>query len=254
MIQESFATGNSSVHRMDPRLKIISCAVFSFQMALSMEFLTLFTGFLGGVILLVAARLDFRMVFKRLLLINGFILLFWVILPVTFPGKPVFFIGPLKVTMEGIILSARITIKSNAIMVVFIALLGTSSLSAIGHAMSCLKVSDKLVHLFLLTYRYLFVIEQEYNRLARASRVRCFQPGTNIHTYKTYAYLIGMLFVRASARAERVYQAMLCRGFKQKFYSLQEFCLTRIDWMWMVFFGFLVLVMGIFEWMKIISF
>ncbi len=32
-----------------------------------------------------------------------------------------------------------------------------------------------------------------------------------------------MLFVRAVDRAERVRWAMLCRGFKRKFYSLQEF-------------------------------
>jgi cobalt/nickel transport system permease protein len=32
-----------------------------------------------------------------------------------------------------------------------------------------------------------------------------------------------MLFVKAVERAERVRWAMLCRGFKRKFYSLQEF-------------------------------
>jgi cobalt/nickel transport system permease protein len=253
MIQETFATGNSPIHRMDPRLKLIACTVFSFQTALSMAFLTLLTGFLAGVSMLAVGRLDFRVVCKRLFLINGFILLFWFVVPVTFPGTSVFSVGPLNFTMEGILLSARITIKSNAIMIAFMALLGTSSLAVLGHAMSCLKIPDKLVHLFLLTYRYLFVIEQEYHRLARAARVRCFQPATSLHTYKTYAYLIGMLFVRASVRAERVYHAMLCRGFNRKFYSLQKFCLTRMDWLWVIFFGFLVLIMGFFEWIKIIT-
>jgi cobalt/nickel transport system permease protein len=32
-----------------------------------------------------------------------------------------------------------------------------------------------------------------------------------------------MLFVKAVDRAERVRWAMLCRGFKGRFYSLQEF-------------------------------
>mgnify|MGYP006302883359 FL=1 len=231
MIQEAFAAGNSPVHRMDPRLKIISCVAFSFQVALSMAFLTLISALLAALALLAMARLDFVLVMKRLLLINGFILLFWLVLPVTFPGQSIYSLGPLTVTREGVLLSARITLKSNAIMIAFISLLGTSSLAAIGHAMSSLKVPDKLVHLFLLTYRYLFVIEQEYHRLIRAARVRSFRPGTSLHTYKTYAYLIGMLFVRASARAERVYQAMLCRGFKRKFYSLQAFSFTRTDWL-----------------------
>ena len=74
-----------------------------------------------------------------------------------------------------------------------------------------------------MTYRYVFVLEQEYQRLMRAVKIRGFQPATNLHTYRTYAYVVGMLFVRAAERAERVQQAMLCRGFKRKFYCLQEF-------------------------------
>ncbi len=75
-----------------------------------------------------------------------------------------------------------------------------------------------------------FVIESEYLRLVRAMKIRSFKPGTNMHTYKTYAYLIGMIFVRASARAQRVHQAMMCRGFKGKFYSLYKFSSTRLSW------------------------
>ncbi len=42
----------------------------------------------------------------------------------------------------------------------------------------------------------------------RAIKIRGFVRGTSLHCYKTCAYLIGMLFVRASARAERVYQVI----------------------------------------------
>jgi cobalt/nickel transport system permease protein len=71
-----------------------------------------------------------------------------------------------------------------------------------------------------MSYRYIAVIEDEYKRLLRAAKFRGFRPKTNFHSYKTFAYLAGMLFVRASLRAQRVHQAMLCRGFNQKFYSL----------------------------------
>ncbi|MGD9241015.1 MAG: energy-coupling factor transporter transmembrane component T, partial [Desulfobacterales bacterium] len=77
---------------------------------------------------------------------------------------------------------------------------------------------------------YIFVIEHEYLRLMRAAKIRGFRPGTNVNTYRTFAYIIGMLFVRSAARAERVHQAMLCRGFKGKFYSLQEFQIGSASW------------------------
>jgi cobalt/nickel transport system permease protein len=77
--------------------------------------------------------------------------------------------------------------------------------------------------MLLMTYRYLFVIEQEYQRLVRAMKIRNFRPRTNLHSYRTYAYLVGMLFVRASERARRVHSAMICRGFNGRFVSLREF-------------------------------
>jgi energy-coupling factor transporter transmembrane protein EcfT len=59
------------------------------------------------------------------------------------------------------------------------------SLSVLGHSLEKLGISAKLVLLLLLTYRYIFVIEQEYRKLRRAAAIRSFHPGTNMHTYKT---------------------------------------------------------------------
>jgi cobalt/nickel transport system permease protein len=250
MISESFAFGSSPLHKMDPRLKIVAATVFSFQAALSEDFATLACALAFGISLSALARLEIGAVAKRLLLVNGFVFLFWVMLPLTFPGQPLFSMGPLDFTLPGVLLAAQITLKSNAIVLALIALAGTSSLADLGWAMHRLKVPDKLVYLLLLTYRYVFVIEQEYQRLIRAARVRNFEPGTNLHTYKTYAYLVGMLFVRAAARAERVYHAMVCRGFAGKFNSPREFVFSRSDTVWSVFLGGVFIVLGYLEWAK----
>jgi cobalt/nickel transport system permease protein len=186
-----------------------------------------------------------------LAVVNGLILFFWLVLPLTFPGKPLFTLGPLAVTREGVILSAQITLKSNAILLAFISLIASMSIATLGNAMNRLNIPGKIVQLFLLTYRYIFVIDQEYQRLSRSAKIRGFRPGTNTHTYKTYAYLIGMLFVRASARAQRVHQAMLCRGFKGKFYCLHEFSMSLFDWTWSVIMAVVIFGLGILEWTKI---
>jgi cobalt/nickel transport system permease protein len=169
------------------------------------------------------ARLQISEVFKRLLVVNGLVMFIWAVIPFTFPGEPLFRLGPFVAARQGVDLAAQITLKSNAIVLAFMALVATMPFATAGHALHRLQVPDKIVHLLLMTYRYIFVLEQEYQRLVRAARIRGFQPGTNLHTYRTYAYLVGMLFVRAVDRAERVRWAMLCRGFKRKFYSLQEF-------------------------------
>jgi cobalt/nickel transport system permease protein len=108
-------------------------------------------------------------------------------------------------------------------MVAFKAVLATMTVDTLGHTLNRLRLPDKMVHLLLITYRYLFVIEQEYQRLVRAMKIRNFRPKTNLHSYRTYAYLVGMLFVRASERARRVHSAMICRGFNGRFFSLRAF-------------------------------
>ncbi len=223
MITEPFAIGNSWIHRIDPRLKISFATLYSFLIALSDRFPTLITGLVISIGLVAIARLNIRQVSKRLIVVSGFLLLLWVVMPLTYEGPAMYRLGPLTLTRPGITLSAQMTLKSISILLIFMALVATMTFATLGYALDRLHVSGKLVHLFLLTYRYIFVIEKEYRRLLRAARMRSFHPGTNLHSYKTYAYIIGMLFVRASARARRVHQAMICRGFKGRFYCLQEF-------------------------------
>ncbi len=114
--------------------------------------------------------------------------------------------------------------------------------------MDRLKLPKKLILLLLLTYRYLHVLEQEYKRLMTAAKLRCFKPGNNLHTYKTYAYLVGMLLVRASLKGEQVYKAMICRGFKGEFKTIQEFPLKTSDLIFLGFMIFYLIGLGIVEW------
>jgi cobalt/nickel transport system permease protein len=58
---------------------------------------------------------------------------------------------------------------------------------------------------------------------------RCFRPGTGMHTYRTYAYLVGMLLVRSHGRSRSIYNAMLCRGFRGHFPVVNHFHLHRAD-------------------------
>ena len=230
MISEPFVVEKSRINQVNPTTRVVFATAYSFIVALSYRFPGLFTALFLSLLMICLSGLNLFAVAKRLAVVNGLILLIWLILPLTYSGEPVLNIGPFAITRPGIVLSAQITLKSNAILLAVIALISSMSLVTLGHALSHLRIPKKIVFLFLMTVRYIFVIENEYLRLVRATKIRGFKPGTNIHTYKTYAYLIGMIFVRASARAQRVHHAMMCRGFKGKFYSLYKFSSTRLSW------------------------
>jgi cobalt/nickel transport system permease protein len=237
---------------MDPRVKIVVVFFFSVFVALADRFLVLTLALAFGLTIVLIARLDMKSLLRRLVPVNLFVLFLWFFLPFTFKGEPLFSLGPLVASHEGVLHAARISLKSNAIMTILIALVSSTSILALGHALHDIKVPRKLVHLFFFTFRYLHVIQLEYAKLVDAMRVRGFQPKTNMHTYKSFAYLVGMLLVRSSDRAQRVHNAMICRGFSGRLYSLSQFSLKRADVVSLVLTLAFVFGLGILEWTRIV--
>ncbi len=251
MFNEDFASGDSIIHRIDPRFKVVAAAVFSTVVALSYRFPTLLAALFAAVFLTLAAHLDLKAVARRLLVVIGFLILLWILLPLTFKGDVLTHIGPLTVTRSGVLLAAQISLKSVAILLACIALITTMTFAALGHALDRMHLSGKFVHLLLMTYRYIFVIEQEYQRMVRAAKIRGFRPGTNLHTYRTFAYFVAMLFVRAASRADRVYRAMRCRGFDGRLYCLAEFPPRPSNWVFASIMTVAVTALGLIEWVII---
>jgi cobalt/nickel transport system permease protein len=231
-IHEPFSEGVSLAHRLDPRGKVVVAALFAVLMAVARTYAAVLAGLALALLCLALARLPLKKVASRLLTVNSFIFFLWFILPLTYPGEAVWRFGPLTASRQGLLFTGLITLKSNAIIIAFIALVATAPVVTLGQALQKLRVPGKLCHLLLFTYRYLYVFEQEYRRLVQAMKIRGFQPRTNLHTYRTYAYLAAMLLVRSHDRADRVFQAMLCRGFHGTFYSLRTFSWQRRDGIW----------------------
>ena len=251
MIEEPFAHGDSIIHRIDPRFKLVFAGALSIATAVSYRFPALLFALGLSLLLVAVSRLNAIAVLKKLMVVIGFLVLLWLVLPLTFEGQTLTRIGPLKITRPGLILSAQITLKSISILMMFIALVTTAGFVTLGHAMDQLGIPEKIVHLLLMSYRYIFVIEQEYRRLSRAATIRGFKPGTNLHTYRTYAYLIGMLFVRAAERADQVYRAMRCRGFNGRFYCLAEFPAHHRNWVFAAVMTTSFAVLALLEWGRV---
>jgi cobalt/nickel transport system permease protein len=226
----------------------VVAVLFSVVVAVADRYACLAVAACLALTLLLLARLSLREVILRLLVVNAFIVFLWLFLPFTHGGEKLLSIGPLDATREGILYALIITVKSNTIILALIALLATSPIVTLGHALSHLYVPDKLIHLLFFTVRYLQVLHLEYDRLRAAMRIRAFKPGTNVHTYRSFAYLIGMLLVKSFDRADRIRKAMLCRGFHGKYYLLSHFELQRMDVIMLVIMMLFVSGMASLQW------
>ena len=223
MFDEPFARGASFVHALDPRVRLGAAGVFSVCAALLHD-----PAAAGAALAMSAATLAFSrpsltLLARRVAVVNVFILFLWATVPATMPGETVLTLGPLDFSREGMALAWLVTLKSNAILLAFLALVATMDSPTMGHALDRLGVHPKLVFLFLFTYRYLHVIADEWRRLLTAARLRGFVPRTGMRSYRTIAHLLAMVLVNSFDRSGRVYQAMVLRGFTGRFASVARF-------------------------------
>ncbi len=221
---EVFSEGNSFLHRADPRVKLLLFCFFSVLCSTSQGVKSPLLFLSYSLFLLLISKLKIKLVLTRLIAANVFIFLLWIFLPLNYRSS--FSSHPY---WEGLIYPLSITLKCNAILLATITLLSTSSIFSLAHAMRHLKVPAKFVTIFFLFYRYITVIHEEYEKIRRAAILRGFVPKTNIHTYRTYAYMIGGLLLKSLDRAEDIYRSILCRGFKGEFPLLFHFRLDGKD-------------------------
>ncbi len=226
---------NAFLRTCDPRVKFILALGYAILVALTYNFKFLALASVFSIICLFLSGLPLGYYLKRLGLVNIFLLIVLITLPFTTPGKEVFKICFLTASKEGLKLALLIFLKSNLIILTTTALLSTSSIFELAHALHHLYLPSKLVQLLFFTFRYLHVIEKEFTRLKEAAALRCFVPRTNLFTYRTTAYLVGSLIVRSYDRSQRVYEAMLCRGFNGTFPVYHHFCLRKKDLLFGVF-------------------
>jgi len=220
---------NGRLRQFDPRLRLIAALLF----ALTVVSLHLIPLLLLTLLLALGMAwwigLSGSLLLKRLLVMEGFMIVLLVMLPFSVPGESLFTLGPFSASAEGVQRALQIVLRANAIVILLMALVGTLEPVVLGHALGQLRLPDKLIHLFLFTVRYISVLFDEYRRLRLAMRARAFVAGSNRHTWRTFGWLVGMLLVRSLERSERILAAMKCRGFNGRLYLVKQNIWSRHD-------------------------
>lgn len=230
------AQKHSLFHTWDPRFKVVSLLVYWFCVASIKQLPLCFVAFLIACLAVWLAKIPVRTSMKRIAALSGFIGMFLIVMPLTVPAKP----GDhllvldsfqfLKFNLRGFSLALRIGLKASAIALMMDPVLSTSPFPVTLNALVRLRVPNMIVQMISLTHRYIFVFHHEAKRMATGMQARGFQRRTNMDTLKATGNFIGMLFVRSFERTERVYDAMLARGYSGQFFGVAEFQAEQKDW------------------------
>jgi cobalt/nickel transport system permease protein len=220
----------SPLSRLDPRWKLAALLPAAGVAAALHTIPPAVAAVLGSWLLVAVARLPLRRYLVRLGVMALFLALFVGFLPfLPHQGETPWTVGPFSVSPRGVELAVLISLKAIAVLTLVFVLWATAPWEVTLKAAHALRVPGLLVQLLALTYRYLFLLVEEMGRLRIALRVRGYRNRATLHSYRTVGHVAGTLLVRSGERAERVGQAMRCRGFDGRFRSLVEFRTQAAD-------------------------
>lgn len=239
---DRYQARHSLIHQLDPRVKVVVTVLLILSNVLLPDGAWLAFGLAWGVILLInaLARLPLLYAFKRSFIALPFALAAVTIM-FTLPGQPLatFQFGPWALTVSdaGLIRFVSIVIRSWLSVQVAILLVATTQFPDLMHALRHLRLPQILVAVVSFTYRYLFVLSDEVTRMLRARDARSARHpghrsgGSLLWRARIAGHMIGQLFLRSYERSERIYSAMVARGYRGHFYTLNPHAMKPGDWL-----------------------
>ncbi|MBU1568469.1 MAG: cobalt ECF transporter T component CbiQ [Proteobacteria bacterium] len=224
---EALAGGNTIVHRLDPRVKVLTVALFMLAVVSFDKYIisAMLPFGLFLVIIMGLADIPAEYLGKKLLLVSPFAVMVGIFNPFL-DQQPLLQIGTFTVTggwLSFLSILLRFTLTVSAVLI----LIATTGFNAVCMAMVKMGMPKIFAVQLLILYRYIFVLIDEGLSMYRARSMRSFQR--RAMSLKTFAHLVGQLLLRTLDRAQRIHLAMLCRGFDGTLRIRQVLRITASD-------------------------
>jgi cobalt/nickel transport system permease protein len=207
-----YRPGDTAVHRLAPEVKVAGSVLLTLAIVLTprtaVPAFALYLGLLAAVAAL--ARVGPWWLARHAVIELPFVLLA-LVLPFTAPGPDTRVLG-VALSVEGLWQGWNIVAKGTLGVVVSLLLAATTTPRDLILGLARLRCPDVLVQIAAFMLRYLQVLTDEARRMRIARLSRGYDPRF-IWQVRALAAGIGALFLRAYERGERVYVAMLARGY-----------------------------------------
>ena len=250
----------SFIHRLDPRVKVAVTLVFILSNALLPDgaWLAFGCAWLFLLFINVLSNLGIGFTFKRSFVALPFALVAITVL-FSIPGKALttfhFLFWDLTITDMGLLRFMSILVRSWLSVQVAIMLVAVARFPDIVHALEHLRVPTILTTIIAFLYRYLFVLVDEVFRLLRAREARSAAEagaksgGSVMWRAQVAGNMAGQLFLRSYERSDRVYNAMLARGYTGHLLTINPHELHRVDYVTTALALFVILLLQLIGWL-----
>lgn len=230
---------DTPVHRLDARAKsVVTLAFIAVLMSFDRHELSALTPFaLFPLVMLSLGQLPLLPLLRKIAVAAPFAVMVGLFNP-WLDREPVAAVGGWVIT-GGWLSFASILVRFLLTVGAALILVACTGMYRLGAGLERLGVPQLFVTQLLFLYRYLFVVADEGNRMVRSVRLR--SAGAEALSLRVYGPLVGHLLLRSLDRAERVYRAMVARGFDGEVRTLEP---GRFRWTdalfvagWLAFFA-----------------
>ncbi len=203
---------HTPVHRLAPEVKLVAAFGFVLLVALTprQAVAVFLIDLLAILVVIRSARLPWRFVAARLLVVLPFVL-FAFLVPFVASGERVDLLG-LSVSRDGLWGTWNVIAKASLGGLTSITLAGTTEVADILRGLERLRVPRTLTAIAAFMIRYLEVLAGEIGRMHRSMLARGYEARW-LSEARPMASAAGALFIRSYERGERVHHAMLSRGY-----------------------------------------
>jgi len=220
----------SPIHRLPPEVKIAATVLYTVVVVITpRQELWAFAGYaLILVPVAAAARIRALWLAKRATIELPFVLLA-VALPFAGHGERVDWLG-LSLSVDGLYGAWNIFAKGTLGVLASLLLAGTTTMRDLIVGLDRLRCPQVIVQIATFMLRYIDVLSEEARRMRIARLSRGYDPRF-LWQVKAFAIGVGALFLRAFERGERVYLAMLSRGYTGRLPAPPGTAATRKHWL-----------------------
>jgi cobalt/nickel transport system permease protein len=222
--------GHSRVHALAPECKLAAQLLFVFVVvATPREAIWAFVAYTATLAVVIRlAELPYGFVLKRLAIEIPFVA-FALLLPFISQGERIDVLG-VSVSSEGLWGAWNILVKGTLGVAASIVVASTTTLAEMLKGFDRLHLPKAFTSIASFMVRYMDVIADDMKRMRVARLSRGYDPRW-IWQAKAVGASAGALFIRSYERGERVYLAMLSRGFTGDMPSYGMVSATRTMWL-----------------------
>jgi len=227
---DALAAGDSALHRMDARAKVLVTLAFILAV---MSFgrhavAPLLAFFVFPIVAVTMAGLPLAFMLRTVAFVLPLALVIGLPNPL-FDREVLLQWGGIGIT-GGWLSLLSIVLRALLAAAAAMALVAVTGFPALCHALGRLGVPQPLVVQLLFLYRYLTVLAEEALRMTTARDQR---SGGQALSMRQYGTLVGNLLLRTWGRAERVHLAMCARGFDGRMPGGRSSRFGAPEWAWL---------------------